>query len=137
MIRNDEGCSTVQGFREPTYSFQMLIYAFAFSLLLSPVSGSCRTAGGIFKPGIRPVTLFSQAARESLKLPLTEDLQPFFRSGHLGDGGSRESVCVCVWCVRRGGVQACEATRVTAVNQDGSLSSPWSCFQRWMHLLYA
>lgn len=103
----------------------MLIYAFAFSLLLSPITGSCRTAGDIFKPGISPITLFCQAARQSLKLPLTEDLQPFFGNGHHGDGGSS----------RGGGgghVQACKETRVTAMNQNGSLSSPWSCFQRWM-----
>jgi len=45
------------------------------------------TAGGIFKPGIPPVRLFCQAARQSLKLHPVEGLLPFLGSGHLGGGG--------------------------------------------------
>lgn len=110
--------------------FQMLVYVFAFSLLWSAVSGGCRTTGDILKSVIPFMTLFCQAANQSLKLPLSEDMQPFFGNGHLGDGGSSS---VCVWrCA-----QACKETRGTTMNQSGILSSPWPCLQRCICSLYA
>lgn len=113
----------MSGARYEPCSFQGLIYSFAFSFLLPPVCGSCRTTEDIVEPVVSPVMLLCQAARQSFMVPQIEDLQSLFGSSGWG-GGKGEGL----GHVRR---------QVAAMNQSGNLPSLWSHLQRWLQFQYA